>query len=130
MYFLLILDFFFEISLYFLLSKELSDKREVGLILFLITISLIATFFLVYLSKILSSFFEEIIKLGIISKLFSETTFPILLRIEISIGSKDMSLELGLRIFFGTSIKITGRSNVNAYSKEIPDQSEIIHTDE
>ena len=42
-------------------------------------------------------------------------------------GSAIISLQFGFKIFFGTSIKITGRSKANAYSNEIPDQSEIIH---
>ena len=42
-------------------------------------------------------------------------------------GSIDMSPESGFKIFLGISISITGRSNVNAYSNEIPDQSEIKH---
>ena len=58
---------------------------------------------------------------GISSKLFSETTLPIFSLIDISIGSNEMSLEFGFKTFFGTSIKITGRSKMNAYSNEIPD---------
>ena len=44
-----------------------------------------------------------------------------------AMGSIDMSPESGFKIFLGISISITGRSNVNAYSNEIPDQSEIKH---
>ena len=46
---------------------------------------------------------------------------------DVSIGSSAISLQFGFKIFFGTSIKITGRSKVNAYSNEMPDQSEIMN---
>jgi len=39
----------------------------------------------------------------------------------------DISPESGFKIFLGASINTVGRSKVNAYSNEIPDQSEIIH---
>ena len=61
------------------------------------------------------------IKLGISFILVGKITCPILCLIEISMGSKEIFPEFGLRIFFGTSIKITERSNVNSYSKDIPD---------
>ena len=64
---------------------------------------------------------------GIFSIFYGETTCPILFLRDISIGSKERLFTSGFKIFFGTSIKITEHSKVNAYSIEMPDQSDIIH---
>ena len=67
--------------------------------------------------------------LGILSRSFGETILPTFSRIEIYIGSAEILFIFRFKIFCGVSMKITLRSSVNAYSKEIPDQSEIIHVE-
>ena len=68
-----------------------------------------------------------LIKSGISLRLSGETIFPIFSLIAISIGSEEILSNSVFRIFFGTSMNIIGFSNTNAYSNEIPDQSEIKH---